>query len=628
MNQQPSEALKRERMLLAVMVAVLVLAAVIGAAVFFGGRYVRVQQELDLGRKYLDELDYEQAVIHFTSAIDIDDRNVPAYLGRGEANLGLEEYEQAEADYTMVIETLQAESVEAYVGRAQAYSGQGKTEEAEQDIQRAQELGLTEEEAETIREEVLPATPLTADQVTWVVEPTYDYQQVVPLRGQRFSTLPGGFCDGEEGVLLYNYRETSTSSYSQLPQYYAVQLSDGSWRLYFVPGHTDSGDILADGPQGYTDLDPGGIFDFAESSMSVYAAGRYPTPWHVLQYREMVDDPDELYYDTYTQQALLPGGVYSVNLQPVAQKIHKPYPAGKMSTENTGVSDWIPFEIWYGDESLDLEQYYDVIDAQTQDYPKCYIGTDGQPITDFLYDGAEDFSEGLAACSIDGKWGYIDENGDPVTEFVYDGVWYKEEWNSTTLNNDRFYTGYPCTSDTMVVWKDGQVGLLYRDGSVLIDFGQFEDMAPAFNNELWAKQDGLWGLIDLADAKQKRKLDPTLSTPAETEAPDPEWKTDIWEEYLDTDDILPDYPKTISEASSFLNGREDSCFIWEEMITYTGPGDSYPAGQTIPERERVEIMGELSSVPGWVYVCWARRITEGMEPGYLGGWVEKSAVMP
>ena len=130
MNQQPSEALKRERMLLAIMTAVLVLAAVIGVAVFFGGRYVRVQQELDLGRKYLDELDYEQAVIHFTSAIDIDDRNVPAYLGRGEANLGLEEYEQAEADYTMVIETLQAESVEAYVGRAEAYSGQGKTEEA------------------------------------------------------------------------------------------------------------------------------------------------------------------------------------------------------------------------------------------------------------------------------------------------------------------------------------------------------------------------------------------------------------------------------------------------------------------------------------------------------------------
>ena len=625
MNQQPSEALKRERMLLAVMVAVLVLAAVIGAAVFFGGRYVRVQQELDLGRKYLDELDYEQAVIHFTSAIDIDDRNVPAYLGRGEANLGLEEYEQAEADYTMVIETLQAESVEAYVGRAQAYSGQGKTEEAEEDLQHAQDLGLTEEEAETIREEVLPTGPLTADQVTWVVEPTYDYQQVVPLRGRSFSDVEGPYSDGTVPV-AGSFYEMSFPGYSNLPQYYNVQLMDGSWRLYYMPDHADSGNIPWSGESEIFDADGILNFDYSED----FRAEEYPYPWHLFTSMQGGGGrgTGRVYYDTFTQQGILEGDFYSVSLQSIAQAgLHKPYPAGSICTENCGLDANENVQKWWG-EDFDFDHYEEVMDSQRQDYPKCYIGTDGQPITDFLYDGAEDFSEGLAACSIDGKWGYIDENGNPVTEFIYDGVWPKNEMDLVNYESRMRDTGYPCTSDTMVVWKDGQVGLLYRDGSVLIDFGQFEDMAPAFNNELWAKQDGLWGLIDLADAKQKRKLDPTLSTPAETEAPDPEWKTDIWEEYLDTDDILPDYPKTISEASSFLNGREDSCFIWEEMITYTGPGDSYPAGQTIPEHELIEIMGEQSGTPGWVYVCWARRITEGMEPGCLGGWVEKSAVMP
>ena len=73
----------------------------------------------------------------------------------------------------------------------------------------------------------------------------------------------------------------------------------------------------------------------------------------------------------------------------------------------------------------------------------------------------------------------------------------------------------------MVVKKDGETGLLYRDGSVLIDFGEFEDMVPAYNNELWVKQDGLWGIIDLADAKQQRDLDPELSAAAQTASENP-----------------------------------------------------------------------------------------------------------
>ena len=623
MNQQPSEALKRERMLLAIMTAVLVLAAVIGAAVFFGGRYVRVQQELDLGRKYLDELDYEQAVIHFTSAIDIDDRNVPAYLGRGEANLGLEEYEQAEADYTMVIETLQAESVEAYVGRAQAYSGQGKTEEAEEDLRHAQDLGLSEEEAETIREEVLPAAPLTADQVTWVVEPIYDYQRVLPLRGRSFSDVEGPYCDGTQVINGYFY-EMSFPGYSNLPQYYEVQLADGSWRLYYMPDHIDSGDIPMEAPDEnfgtYPRYDATGIVNYA-----VDYDARYPYPWHLFAMLERGGGSTAVYYDTYTRQGILEGGFYSISLQPVAQAgLHKPYPAGTVSTEGTGV-DANQTINWFYDSlpaGFDMDSYYDAIDSQKQEYPKCYIGTDGQPITDFLYDGAEDFSEGLAACSIDGKWGYIDENGDPVTEFVYDGVWDKSEWNPETYQYEPRDTGYPCTSDTMVVWKDGQVGLLYRDGSVLIDFGQFEDMAPAFNNELWAKQDGQWGLIDLADAKQKRNLDPELSVPEEIKVADPEWDVSYEMGLIGpTSDIQPDYPTTYSEAGELFNGSSRGLMTGSSMPLYEGPSTAYRVKEVIPADENVTILGSMRDNQDWVYVSWWDDGTS------TGGWLERSGLV-
>ena len=43
------------------------------------------QEQYDLGVKYLDEGSYEEAVIAFTAAIDIDEKRPEAYIGRGDA---------------------------------------------------------------------------------------------------------------------------------------------------------------------------------------------------------------------------------------------------------------------------------------------------------------------------------------------------------------------------------------------------------------------------------------------------------------------------------------------------------------------------------------------------------------
>ena len=48
----------------------------------------RLQRQLDLGNKYLEEQDYEQAAIAFEEAIAIDDRCMEAYMGGIEAYLG------------------------------------------------------------------------------------------------------------------------------------------------------------------------------------------------------------------------------------------------------------------------------------------------------------------------------------------------------------------------------------------------------------------------------------------------------------------------------------------------------------------------------------------------------------
>lgn len=91
----------------------------------------QLQRQLDLGRRYLEELDYEQAIVVFDRAIEIDPMNADAYLGKAEACAGLE-------DYAMAAETLeegyQAAEDEAIKDRLLSLYTQMAGEETETDL--------------------------------------------------------------------------------------------------------------------------------------------------------------------------------------------------------------------------------------------------------------------------------------------------------------------------------------------------------------------------------------------------------------------------------------------------------------------------------------------------------------
>jgi tetratricopeptide (TPR) repeat protein len=55
----------------------------------------KLARQLDLGQKYLAELDYEQAIVAFNGAIEIDPMCAEAYLGKAEAYEGLGDLEAA-----------------------------------------------------------------------------------------------------------------------------------------------------------------------------------------------------------------------------------------------------------------------------------------------------------------------------------------------------------------------------------------------------------------------------------------------------------------------------------------------------------------------------------------------------
>ena len=54
-----------------------------------------IKKQLELGQKYLNEEDWEQALVAFDGAIRIDPKNENAYIGKAEAYIGEEDVKQA-----------------------------------------------------------------------------------------------------------------------------------------------------------------------------------------------------------------------------------------------------------------------------------------------------------------------------------------------------------------------------------------------------------------------------------------------------------------------------------------------------------------------------------------------------
>ncbi len=105
----------------------------------------KAAQRLELGQKYLTEMNYTEAVTAFTQVIRLMPENIPAYLGRAEAYVGLEQYEEAKSDYTTVIEKSEKTNrpyteVQGYMGRANVNELLQENSEALSDYEAAKSL--------------------------------------------------------------------------------------------------------------------------------------------------------------------------------------------------------------------------------------------------------------------------------------------------------------------------------------------------------------------------------------------------------------------------------------------------------------------------------------------------------
>lgn len=75
-------------------IAVIVIALLIGVGISYSPSG-RLRKQLDLGQKYLEEMKYEEAVVAFNNAIEIDPMSVDAYLGLVEVYIRTGDFETA-----------------------------------------------------------------------------------------------------------------------------------------------------------------------------------------------------------------------------------------------------------------------------------------------------------------------------------------------------------------------------------------------------------------------------------------------------------------------------------------------------------------------------------------------------
>lgn len=106
--------------------------------------------------------------------------------------------------------------------------------------------------------------------------------------------------------------------------------------------------------------------------------------------------------------------------------------------------------------------------------------------TEFVFEDFSSASEGLIGMKHNGKWGYYDLNGKLVIPHEYDASWYEEEYMPPIYAQSNGYT---------VLCKDGKYGLADSQGSIVIDFGKYEELRPVYKGRMWAKYNGMWGVL-------------------------------------------------------------------------------------------------------------------------------------
>lgn len=203
--------------------------------------------------------------------------------------------------------------------------------------------------------------------------------------------------------------------------------------------------------------------------------------------------------------------------------------------------------------------------------PFAVADKNGTILTDFDYQDACMAGESLIAVKdAAGNWGYCDQSGALVIPCIY------QPQMSLSIMNETVEYPYADLSGMVVVKNQSRQKLVLDVyGNEIISAGQYEDLAPARDGCVWAKQNGLWGLLQVQDYTENN--------------------ADI---ILPDGCIAPDV--TLSRIDSLC-----TCTTADHgLVMRKGPGTNYEKMDNIPYGIIVWECGYSSNVPDWVVVYY------------------------
>ena len=155
------------------------------------------------------------------------------------------------------------------------------------------------------------------------------------------------------------------------------------------------------------------------------------------------------------------------------------------------------------------------------------IVRNGVAMTNFKYDTGTDFKDGVAAVSLDGKWGYLNTAGRLVLPFEFDGDFI---YSYGTGDSGPVAVPYLPSEGYIALNAGDKGGFSNMRGEKVIPLGTFAAARPVIDGCAWVKdvKTGLWGVVAVgaaaggapAAAQQTQQEQPTQQEeePARTHA--------------------------------------------------------------------------------------------------------------
>ena len=129
--------------LVALILVVVLIAVVCTVLLVRSGREKKLNEQLKLAERYLDELDYDKAIAAYREVLEIDEMNVDAYLGIAKAYVAKGQYDKAIRTLEKGYDLSEDERIKQML------------EEVREEKRKAEEASEAEEEVEEIKEEFI-----------------------------------------------------------------------------------------------------------------------------------------------------------------------------------------------------------------------------------------------------------------------------------------------------------------------------------------------------------------------------------------------------------------------------------------------------------------------------------------